>query len=216
MAERVKLTFLDIQTNEELLLPVTPSSYEIDHGINSEKISLTELGDIFLPGKRYMMTISLECLFPAQDYSFNNEGTNTDPYFYVKKFEGWCDSQRILRFMISGTNINTTCFIESINFTEKDGTGDVYATLKIAQYRILKAITNQVSTNTGNNQRADENKKEDTKTYVVVKGDTVSTLCRKFYGNSNLYDKLAKYNGLKNPNLISIGQILKIPDKSKL
>ena len=50
LPEKIKLTFLDLQTNETLLLPVTPSSYEIDHGINNEKISLTEL-QIFLPGK---------------------------------------------------------------------------------------------------------------------------------------------------------------------
>ena len=216
LPEKIKLTFLDLQTNETLLLPVTPSSYEIDHGINNEKISLTELGDIFLPGKRYMMNIVLDCLFPAQKYSFNNEGAIIDPYFYVKKFEDWCDNQAILRFIISETNVNTTCFIESINFSERDGTGDIYAKLKIAQYRVLKNISTQISKDTGNKQRNEDIKKEKTKSYSVVKGDTLSAICRKFYGDANLYNKLAKYNNIKNPHLIFVGQVITIPDKSKL
>ena len=132
----------------------------------------------------------------------------------MKKFEDWCDNQAILRFIISETNVNTTCFIESINFSERDGTGDIYAKLKIAQYRVLKNISTQISKDTGNKQRNEDIKKEKTKSYSVVKGDTLSAICRKFYGDANLYNKLAKYNNIKNPHLIFVGQVITIPDKA--
>lgn len=44
--------------------------------------------------------------------------------------------------------------------------------------------------------------------YTVVKGDTLSGIARK-YGTT--YQALAKYNGIANPNLISVGQKIKIP-----
>lgn len=44
--------------------------------------------------------------------------------------------------------------------------------------------------------------------YVVKKGDTLSGIASK-YGTT--YQKLAEYNGIKNPNLIYVGQKIKIP-----
>lgn len=44
--------------------------------------------------------------------------------------------------------------------------------------------------------------------YVVKKGDTLSGIASK-YGTT--YQKLARYNGIKNPNLIYVGQKIKIP-----
>lgn len=44
-------------------------------------------------------------------------------------------------------------------------------------------------------------------TYVVKKGDTLSGIAAKF---GTTYQKLAEINGIKNPNLISVGQVLKI------
>lgn len=44
--------------------------------------------------------------------------------------------------------------------------------------------------------------------YVVVKGDTLSGIASKF---GTTYQKLAAYNGIANPNLINVGQKIKIP-----
>jgi len=46
-------------------------------------------------------------------------------------------------------------------------------------------------------------------TYTVVKGDTLSSIASK-YGTT--YQKLAEYNGIANPNLILVGQVIKIPN----
>ena len=53
-------------------------------------------------------------------------------------------------------------------------------------------------------------------TYKIKYGDTLSGICRKFYGDSGLYNKLAIFNGIKNPNLIYAGTVIQIPDKSNL
>ena len=46
-------------------------------------------------------------------------------------------------------------------------------------------------------------------TYIVKAGDTLSAIASK-YGTS--YQKLAEYNNIKNPNIISVGQVIKIPN----
>ena len=46
------------------------------------------------------------------------------------------------------------------------------------------------------------------KTYVTVQsGDTLSAIASK-YGNGKTYKELAQINGIKNPNLIYVGQKL--------
>lgn len=49
--------------------------------------------------------------------------------------------------------------------------------------------------------------------YTVVKGDTLSGIANK-YGTT--YQKLAEYNNISNPNLISVGQKIKIPNTTSI
>jgi nucleoid-associated protein YgaU len=53
-----------------------------------------------------------------------------------------------------------------------------------------------------------------TRTYTVVKGDTLSKISKQFYGNANDYMRIFEANRdqLKDPDRIYPGQVLKIPD----
>lgn len=52
-----------------------------------------------------------------------------------------------------------------------------------------------------------------TQWYVVKPGDTLSKIARDVYGDPSLYTKIFEANGdtLKNPDLIRVGQKLRIP-----
>jgi nucleoid-associated protein YgaU len=52
------------------------------------------------------------------------------------------------------------------------------------------------------------------KTYTVVSGDTLSKVAKQFYGDANKYMKIFEANRdqLEDPNMIRVGQVLKIPD----
>ena len=54
---------------------------------------------------------------------------------------------------------------------------------------------------------------DESRYYTVVKGDTLSAIAKKEYGNANAYMKIYEANRdqLKNPDLIKPGQVLKIP-----
>ncbi|MBL0162443.1 MAG: LysM peptidoglycan-binding domain-containing protein [Xanthomonadales bacterium] len=52
-------------------------------------------------------------------------------------------------------------------------------------------------------------------TYTVAKGDTLSKIAKNFYGNANKWRVIFEANTdqISNPDLIKIGQVLKIPAK---
>ena len=54
---------------------------------------------------------------------------------------------------------------------------------------------------------------DSTQWYVVKKGDTISKISREYYGDPNLYVTIFEANRdiLKDPNLIKVGQKLRIP-----
>lgn len=47
--------------------------------------------------------------------------------------------------------------------------------------------------------------------YTVVKGDWLSKIAGRSYGDIMQYEKIAKANNISNPNVIEVGMVLKIP-----
>jgi len=47
--------------------------------------------------------------------------------------------------------------------------------------------------------------------YVVKKGDTLTGIAKSVYGNANDWKKIAKANKITDPNMIVVGQTLKLP-----
>ena len=48
--------------------------------------------------------------------------------------------------------------------------------------------------------------------YTVVSGDTLWAIAERFYGDGSQYPKIASANGIANPDLIMVGQVLTIPE----
>lgn len=54
------------------------------------------------------------------------------------------------------------------------------------------------------------------RTHTVRSGETLTSICDQYYGDDRLYLKLAKFNGMPNPNALSIGDKLEVPDREQL
>jgi LysM repeat protein len=54
------------------------------------------------------------------------------------------------------------------------------------------------------------------RTYAVQSRDTLGKIAKRFYNDPELSNKLADYNGLRNPDQILVGQSLKIPSRQEL
>lgn len=213
MGEEMKRKFIFKDGNREILLPVTPPSFSVGHGVRIETINIHTLGDVNIAGYGTLAALKIDCMFPAQAYPF--AFSNQDPYTYVDYFLKWCDARTVLRFVISDTLVNIPVLVESINYSEQDGTNDVYATISLREYRELSAVKVE-KVGSGNKSRVAATTVVKATSYTIQKGDTLSSICRKFYGDASLYPKLAAANGIKNPNLIIAGKTLSIPDKGQL
>lgn len=205
----------DSPSGKELILPVTPASWQGEAGRKASSLTMHTVGAVNLPGSRVLLDEELDCLLPARDYSFNTPGAVTDPWYYLRQLIRWSNEGTVLRFIVSDTEMNEAVILDPIRYREQDGTNDIYCTIPLRGYRKLAAEATETAS-TGNNARAGGSAAATQDTYTVVAGDTLSAIARKFYGDASLYGKLAAANGIKNANLIYPGQALKIPNAKEL
>lgn len=211
-----------IRDSVALVMPVTPGSYQWTTGKNIETINISQLGDVYRPGGRTRFSGRFDFLLPAQDYPWMESGSRADPQYYLDYLTAWSLDDKTVRMVITGTEINALVYIESVDQGEQDGTGDRYVTVSVREYQDLGAVevahTAGVSQNTGQPAAAAGDPAGGVQSYTIVKGDSLSIVCRRYYGRSTAkyYNALAKYNGIKNPNLIYPGTTIKIPPESTL
>lgn len=202
--------WLSWQNNKERLqLPVPPESFEIRQGSLNTTVNINNIGEINLIGKSALAIIDISSFFPVSEYSFVQYRDFPKPYECVDMIENWRKSGKPIRLIITDSNINLPCAIENFSYSEKDGTGDVYFTLNLKEYRFLN-VTNQQN----NNGYIQDNKrpvdKEIAKEYIVKAGDTLYMIAKKLTGNGENYKTLAQKNNIKNPNIIHPGQKLMV------
>lgn len=202
-------------TEQALTMPVTPSSYPMAAGRTVERLDMAQTGQIALPGLRTLLADNLEVMLPAQLYPFCTADAVADPNYYLALLTRWSADGDICRYIVAGTDINIPVLLGEITYSEKDGTNDVYAKIPLYEYRYLSEV--QIET-TQNATRPTDGTQQSAAagTYVVVKGDSLWAICRRIYGDGSLASKLATVNGIANPNLIYVGQVLKIPDIGSL
>ena len=209
----MRFVFTD-NSGAELALPVTPPGFEVSHGVKVETINIHTVGDVIIGGHGALCSLKVECMLPKQRYAFAHGWG--DPYGLVGKFKAWCSERAVLRFAVTGTPVSMPVLIEEIKYGERDGTGDVYATLSLREHRELTAVRTQKNEQTGNESRPEPEPPPTAQEHTVVSGDTMWAISRRYYGEPTLCYALATYNGIRNANLIYPGQVVRLPDKSLL
>lgn len=216
------MQFCFIRGSETLTLPVTPERYTWSKGRNVEKINISQIGDINLAGGQSRYSGMISCMFPAHDYAFNEANTVSDPQRYIDVFSEWLNTKEPVRYIVTGTDINALVYIREFSYGEHDGSRDVYADISLEEYVDLEAKeverTDTRLTGNASQPRTVTNAAEGEQAYTIVSGDTLSSICRRYYGqvSARYYNALASYNGLKNPHLIFSGTTIKIPPETVL
>lgn len=192
---------LSWQNNTEMfMLPITPSRFELTNPHINKVVNINELGDINLIGKRGLSEISIESFFPKQNYYFCKT-TPLDPQDYIDMILKWKDSNRPIRLIITSTSINIAVSIEDFSYGVKDGSGDVYFTLNLREYRFLKTYTKEVKS------IPDE--------YIVRTGDTAWSIAKKATGDGNNYNVIAESNNIKPSAILGPGSKISLTTVKK-
>lgn len=199
--------YLSFNNNEERIrLPVIPSSFEVSIPHQNTTVNINQLGEINLIGKTGLMSMTIESFFPNQQYSFCLYRDFQKPYEYTKQLLKWKESGRPIRVIVTGTPINYAMAIESLTYSEVDGTGDVYFNLELKEYKFIKVP----SSNTLTTPTTQRETKSLATNYTVQKGDTLWLIAKKVTGDGVNYKAIAQKNNITNPDKIQIGQKLVI------
>lgn len=210
MAPR-KQVFLDVETGVELVMPVyAPTGHGWDHEINVETVHLDQTGDLVISTTKKLCAQPLEFLLPAQRYPFCVPNAETNPWHYIEQLERRCDSKAVQRYIVTGTPINAQVIIQAVTYSEPDGTGDISCTVRIQEYRVPEVIQTEASDSQVGAAREAAAAPEVSQ-YTVVKGDSLWSIARRFYGDGSLCYRLAAANNIANANLILPGQVLTLP-----
>ncbi|MDF2804050.1 MAG: Peptidoglycan-binding lysin protein [Anaerocolumna sp.] len=208
-------------------LPTNPEEIKFTTSQANSKYEVLKLGQIVIPTHMELMEYSFECELPLkiQSYVLNqNEFKTANEYLVL--FRKWREKMVPIRFMagrinssdkLIGNHINKLVLIEELTITERAGEeGDKYVSFKLKEYRKFgKYIGKEIDKKTGNEIKGKNqgSNPKNTGTHVVVSGDNLWNLAKKYYGDGSKYTKI--YNGnkdkLKSPSLIYPGQKLVIP-----
>lgn len=234
------MEFWLLQEKDKFQLPITPELFEVVKGKTNTIVNLCNVGEINIWGNSKLDSINISSFFPAQDYYFNNYKDVLAPYDCVALIEKFMNLGQV-RLLITETNVNKIFYIENFNYSEKDGTRDVYYTIEFKEYKKIKLKSLPVGTaiqtknpnpmpppkppvskssskskskskssKNKSSSKPQKNSKSIPKTHKVKRGETASSIARKYYGSSSKASTLLKKNGLKSAKQIKIGMVLKI------
>lgn len=206
--------FRNMDTGEELPMPVVPGSFDVEEGRRVETLDMAGAGHVNLPGLESLFNKAQEFLLPARNAAYVTGGWQR-PYDIIEKLTKWSHAGNVVRYIIYGTAVNAPVLIETVRYREQDGTNDVYLTLTLKKYRYLAAESSVVQArSTDNDPRPDEGQAVSETSYTVQQGDCLWTIAQKYYGDGSLCYRLATYNNIPNSFLIRAGDVLEIPDVS--
>ena len=205
-------------------IPVLPSEYTVTSEQENTSVTVCNLGEINLLGKQKLRSVSFSSFFPSYYDSGYCDYRSDKPKKLVERIEKMKRAGRV-KLTITGTAINMYVTIESFEWGESDGTGDVNYTLNLKEHKKVSipvsALVKEATTTTSVSEQAETTQREQTtqtstQSYTVQSGDTLSGIAKKLTGSSSWQTIYEQNKGIigSNPNLIKPGQVLTIPGAS--
>lgn len=203
------------QSGGKLRIPVLPSSYQVSSGQTNTSVNINSLGEVSLLGKRNLITVSFSSFLPSQEDSYCEYRGVDRPKEYIDAIENMKRSG-VVRLHITGI-LSMSVTIETLDYEENDGTGDISYTLSMKEHRRLNIPTSMISGQTSYSQVGGAAREvpaaQAGRTHIVKEGESLSSIARKETGSSSwraIYEANKNIIG-SNPNLIYPGQVLMIP-----
>ncbi|HEX2927697.1 MAG TPA: LysM domain-containing protein [Ruminiclostridium sp.] len=205
-------------------MPIAPSKVETKIKNQNKTMNLIDGNEVNIIKPPGLTEYSFELMIPKMQYPFADypNGIFQNQQYYLNHFEKLKTDNKPFKFHIEYETTQNGTFsrkitdvlvsLEEYSIVEDAGNGmDLTISVSLKQYREYKADKYKVPSSTGTGKAGTSTKKKESpKSYTVKKGDTLWAICKKFLGDGSKYPQIAKLNGIKNPNLIRIGQVIKL------
>lgn len=191
-----------------LRLPVLPAQFSVVTKQNNKNVNIVNIGDISLIGNRGLKGLSFSSFFPLLEgrHGYERHGRHREAYSLTNKIESWKDKGKIVRVLITGTNINAEYLIDEFSYGVSDGSGDVEYSISFSEYvRPKVSVINGKKSALYSQSRA---QKTAPLSYTVRNGDTLKSIAKKQLGSSAKFTAIASLNKIAPPYKVSAGQVL--------
>lgn len=210
-----------------VLLPVTPEKMVTKINGKNKSLVLVNEGEVNLLKSPGLTEYTFEARFPSYEYLAHSNADRSEfvpVAYYLDKLESLMVGKKPFRFSVSrrdGYNLlyetSDMVSLEDYELTEDVALGsDVMVKISLKQYREFKTITRPALEVDGETAKVGDKGssvsrpvKEKPVSYTVIQGDTLWAICKKELGDDTKYPEVAKLNGIKNPNLIYVGQVIR-------
>lgn len=169
----------------ELQLPVLPSEWTISSSQQNTTLNVSGFGEVNLRGDRALKSVSVSSFFPANDYGFIH-GSFQDPYDYFNSsIKDIHENNKLVKLVITGSDVALWCTVESYEHGEKDGTGDVYYKIDFKEYRGFDEASLKMMRTTSD---------QINRQHLWKAGDRWPTVVKQVTGSSSGWQAVRKYN----------------------
>lgn len=130
--------FLSVNNRAEVIqLPIVPQEFKIQSPVNNEVFTTINQGDIKLFGDRDLKSLSIDSFFPNREYSFARS-RDYERWEYVDIIESWIDRKLRVRLIVTESPINLAVTIDNFEYGIKDGSGDIYYSLTLSEFKQIQ------------------------------------------------------------------------------
>lgn len=210
-------------------LPVAPPEMNTRINNQNETIVLMNDGEVNILKKPGLTDIEFKVLLPNVQYPFAVYADGFQPAtYYLGKLEQLKIGQEPFQFIMnrmlpSGKllfDTNMTVSLEDYEIQESAENGfDIVVAINLKQsvpYGTKRLKMETSTTNGSPTQKATVEKqrpatsKKIPKSVTVKSGDTLWAIAKRELGDGSKYTELATINNLSNPNVIKVGQVIKL------
>ena len=185
--------------------PVTPESIRITRPQNTKKYVTIDGKEINLSAGAGLSRVNISTFLPLYDV-YGLRGFK-EPSEIIRLLKMWQDTRKPIRLIISDTDINEAFLIEDMSEIFREGDGDTYVDISLAQYRFVTAPPVSVSSYDSLAERGDTGQTV-SKTHVVKKGDTLWSISKMYYGTPYKWHELQVKNNVKDVRKLQIGTVI--------
>jgi hypothetical protein len=212
---------------DKLQLPIGPSKLQLKISNANQTVTLIDKGEVNILKSPGLSELSFDAIIPQQKYPFAvyKDGYKEAKYF-LDEFERLKLSKIPFQFQVTRLSpdgkllfhTDMKVSLEEYTIDENVDYGfDLNVSIRLKQYRdygTSKLAVNNAESTAGQIVAAKLESPRPAsvpaKAYVVKQGDTLWGICKKQLGDGSKYTAVAKANGIKNPNHIYPGQVIKL------
>ena len=170
------------QSGSGITFPVLPSSYTVSSAQNNTTVNVNAIGEVNLLGWPNLDTISWSGIFPRRAETYTAGDTLT-PYEYVQRLGEMKAAGPMDLHLLDVMSIH--CTIESFDWSENDGTGDIEYSISLKRYIYInhEGVVNKTALR-GGQGRAVPDSPRGGRVYTTKEGDNLLAIARRELGSS--------------------------------